>query len=446
MSDFVDFYPYFLNQLLQTANSIPIQSQWLIVIEKLPALGMHTSLDEKVEGDWDLYNSMAINTQAAYHTRKGCLFAQSVNIPGDGLDVAQYGSDQTTYLKGWITNSRSGFEKLMTVFLETDVSFTDFILRPWMIVAGRKSLKKDTLKTTITVYNLTKGRSGMTPRKIITYHGCTPVKIDTEEYNYTGNKVIERQVQWSYNYYEISDGECKSSHVVPITVEDIKIRAPQAFPGTGIFSAFGADTEFGRSFGKLTETSTNILKDGLSLKTISNVKDAVLAGKETIQSGKNAINKTVEPIREAIEDVKVIKNTINTTKTNILGDVNRLENEVSLTKDLFTKDIGGLVTTLNGPVPTADDAIQRSKSIAASTGAIKSYDPNKTDSPTFLQIDKSSPSISKSLGDSPNNVKQQNSPAASTGTDMPGFDVSDVKTISVNQIPVTIIKLTTKGT
>lgn len=198
----IPFYEWFYNVLLTSANSVPIQSLWVAFFANPVDLNraIQAGLYENGYGYYTLAAGAAVNTaQGAV----GAIFANSITIPGDGMNVSKIGPDGSGLIKGNISSGRQDMENLTISFLDTNMSFTDYNLRPWTIYASHKSLKNSSVKTTIIILQLAKAGVGkmLIPRAIWTFHDACPVKISSQEWNYGGDNVVSRQVEFAYNYY-----------------------------------------------------------------------------------------------------------------------------------------------------------------------------------------------------------------------------------------------------
>jgi len=225
--------PAFFDLLGQQDTSIPIQSQWVLVFDHFPT---DVITDVKVleafsssQGalSWDIQNAFSKAIANPLQTTKGCIFAQAVNLPPDGFENARVGEFYGGYVKGLISTTRKEFGTFSASFLETNLSFADAVLRPWSIVVAHKSLiardaamqsvtsagPNKALKTRITVMQLGKAGWGVTPviRKQFNFYDCVPCSIDSEEYSYEGEKVVQRQVEFLYTYYTLQSMNTNAS-------------------------------------------------------------------------------------------------------------------------------------------------------------------------------------------------------------------------------------------
>jgi len=198
----IPYYEWFYNIILSSANSVPVQSLWVAFFTNPIDLNraVQAGLYENGFGYLTVAPGAAINSAQGI---SGALFANSVTIPGDGMNVSKLGPEGSGAIKGNISSGRMDMENLTISFLDTNMSFTDYNLRPWTVYASHRSLKEPTIKTTITVMQLAKTGPGsaLLPRAIWTFHDACPVNISSEEWNYGGDNVVSRQVEFAYNYY-----------------------------------------------------------------------------------------------------------------------------------------------------------------------------------------------------------------------------------------------------
>lgn len=213
------FYEWFYNVLLTSMHSIPIQSFWLVNIGEIPRL--YTEIDdyekwgELNQSTYDQLRNLGLNAM---------IFARAVTIPGDGFGASKLGLDNTGVIKGNVgSGGRKELENLKISFLETNFSFTDTILRPWVLYNNHKSLKQ-ARKTTITITQFAKAGTDKTliPRGTWTYINACPINIQSQEYSYEGDKVIDRDCEWVYDYYKYKTGEAIDSAVRNLVGEMIE--------------------------------------------------------------------------------------------------------------------------------------------------------------------------------------------------------------------------------
>ena len=202
--------------------SIPLGSNFFIQIASIPTAITNTEnlnyFETGRKNGWNIAdgtnNLISINDR---NTDGACLFANGITPPVEAINVARVGMQAAFddhsggLLDGVVTRSRKQQDSVAISFLETNQSFIDFVIRPWVILTGHVGLiarapgSVDDVKTTITATFFSKYDGQVTPRKIFTFFGCAPVSIDTATaYDYGANAVNTIKTTWAYNYYTLA--------------------------------------------------------------------------------------------------------------------------------------------------------------------------------------------------------------------------------------------------
>lgn len=205
---------YFINLLCQGTLAIPIQTNWAILIDfqECPnLLPMIKEIAKEFEPSQNyIDNSILEVSQNKYQNIIGCVFAQAVRMPGDSIQIERAGGGQG-YASAPITAMRSFPQTLEIGFLETNISFTDFFIKPWLALVGYKGLvarsKQSSIKASFTVIQLAKTERGNKVRKVTKFTGVAPIYVMDEDLKYdTGsNQNIERQCTFTFSESAISE-------------------------------------------------------------------------------------------------------------------------------------------------------------------------------------------------------------------------------------------------
>lgn len=204
-------------QMLQ-ANPPAIPQLWTLelttdVIDQVvsrTAGGTRHSIDKYEHTKW-LYNSnieQIFSNGYAHIDDTFLVIAQAGSVPGDQIKVQRSPILNAGYLGGITGGGRGEPDNVRISFFETVQSFVDFVIRPWMLMAGHKSLKDRRLRHNITIvewYRDPKTQTIIRPKQRTTLVGAVPVSIQVEELNYTSQEVIYRQVDFRYDSYYISE-------------------------------------------------------------------------------------------------------------------------------------------------------------------------------------------------------------------------------------------------
>jgi hypothetical protein len=179
---------YFLLQLESWVTSIPLQSQWIVLIQSFPSC-INTDIIQGLERTGGNYNNYDINqaknllVSHPFQKVNGCLFAQSVTIPDEKMTTKQLSiTNPRGFLPAMLSDGRTASNNLTITFLETNTSFADFVIRPWVIAAehfGFVARENDTVsrkdarnvKSTLYImeYTRTYQHVSMIPRKVWTF-------------------------------------------------------------------------------------------------------------------------------------------------------------------------------------------------------------------------------------------------------------------------------------
>ena len=217
---------YFLLQLESWLTAIPLQSQWIVLIQPFPAC-INTQILQGLErtgGDYKNFNiDQAKNILTSYPFQKvnGCLFAQSVQIPSETMNTTPISvANQRGFLPGILSNGRSQYNSTLTIdFLETNTSFSDFVIRPWVIAAehfGLVAREKDSdrsrdvrnVKSTMYVmeYSRTFQNVSMIPKKVWTFFNCVPTSVESYSLGYDEPTTAPRmKTQWTFTNYAVAN-------------------------------------------------------------------------------------------------------------------------------------------------------------------------------------------------------------------------------------------------
>ena len=144
----------------------------------------------------------------------GCTFAQGVNIPAETLSTTRLSvPNRGGYISGLISGERNDFNPLSIEFRETNTSFLDVIIRPWIILASHEGFiarppdDDRNIKCNIDIYYLGVIRSGVqsAQRKKFTFYNCVPYQMTQQQstYDTDAGTVDAIDTQWAYTHYTV---------------------------------------------------------------------------------------------------------------------------------------------------------------------------------------------------------------------------------------------------
>ncbi len=211
-------YEAFLRNLLASTNSPSLKPLWVCFLDDIPS-SLGATADALDENSTSGKHGFAKGANPAINSAdnwgsidlrggKAALICQECQVPGDKFNVGHQRLDNMGgFLSPATGSNRDDFKPVKIAYLETNYSFTDFVLRPWAISTSYTSLKLAP-RTTITMIKYAKAGPGnpLVPVKFIKFFGCCPIDIDTEPYTYKDQSLTIRQVEWHYDTYTMEFG------------------------------------------------------------------------------------------------------------------------------------------------------------------------------------------------------------------------------------------------
>jgi hypothetical protein len=233
--EFSSQIPHFLDSFLSKfETAIPKGAQWALRFETLDSVVdvILRTLEEREPQKWNITNvAEKITKNPIIQTDKSCLFAQAVEIPGESTVTNPEGLQMNGYLRTSVGGGRVDYTSgIKIAFLETNYSFVDTVIRPWVITTGHLGLiarpPEQQYRCNIYVYKLgvrqgpkinSNGtlQTPGTPPEILqkyTFYNACPVAITGEEYNYSpATGPVIRETTFIYDYYSIDGHDSSSS-------------------------------------------------------------------------------------------------------------------------------------------------------------------------------------------------------------------------------------------
>jgi hypothetical protein len=138
---------YFLLQLQSWLTTIPLQTQWIAVIDSFP-YALNTKILQSLERTdgakkgFDIDQAKTLLTSFPFQKVIGCVFAQGAYVPGESYSIENINlpgqGKGRGFIPGIMAQSRLGYanNQLRLSFLETNTSIVDNIFRPWTMLAS----------------------------------------------------------------------------------------------------------------------------------------------------------------------------------------------------------------------------------------------------------------------------------------------------------------------
>jgi len=236
-------YSFYLDVLSQWPSTVALASQWFVTfnLQSVDALnndpaGRVSLMDSKGYQPWqispDVISKLTSKEyQEVAECMSGCVFARAVSIPGESVSVEHKGLDYAGYQGPATAGSRAKFKAISMNLLETNASFIDFVIRPWLVLVGHYGLvarapgsPKNVKCSHMDIIQFAKG--GVDPasnsengyyrsqapvlRKLVRFFNVVPTNIGDKELNHSQEGMVERSVSFAYDSYSVMDLNTKS--------------------------------------------------------------------------------------------------------------------------------------------------------------------------------------------------------------------------------------------
>lgn len=214
VTDFSGQIPLFFESFLsRPASALPKGAQWVVDFEGLKDVKAAILRTSQLEpGKWNVNDGLNLLVDAQDYNRKGLLFCQAVSVPGESTVVNPEGIQKNHFIMTATGDGRSPYAPggLRMVFLDTNVSFVDNVIRPWVVTTARLGMiartGTDNYRQDISVYKI----GVLTPQQPpfilqkYTFKGCCAIDVSEEEYNYSpASAPVNREATFVYHYYTL---------------------------------------------------------------------------------------------------------------------------------------------------------------------------------------------------------------------------------------------------
>jgi hypothetical protein len=213
----------FLQKVLSNPGfHIPIEANFIIGMQ-----GLNTRIIKNLNTNYNniqFFDKVNIaDTRVLWKviTDDDLFLANGVSIPGETLKTSKvgYSSDNNGLYGGFLSspvfNGRGDTGNLSITFLETNKSFLDYVIRPWIVAAShygyfaKSSGSTQNFKTDITITFLDKTSTGNDAgiRKIFVFHDAVPINLEGADANYGGTAstgIRTSKISWTYSTYEVN--------------------------------------------------------------------------------------------------------------------------------------------------------------------------------------------------------------------------------------------------
>lgn len=220
---------YFLSQMTSWVSTVPMTTQWIVVIERFPT-ALNSSFIQSLERvdagrqGFDITTAVNLLKSFPYQRVIGCLFVHGVSIPSEQYEVGTVSvNNNRGFLPGIIAGNRSSDPPTLVLeFRESNVSFVDSVIRPWTILTSHYGLTvrpgdqysnignqydDKNMKTNMVImqYTRTLQNISMVPRKVWYFYNCAPFNVSEQSLEYSEEKLQVLTTRWTYTNYTVAD-------------------------------------------------------------------------------------------------------------------------------------------------------------------------------------------------------------------------------------------------
>jgi hypothetical protein len=219
-------YSHYLDLLGSWPTGIALASQWFVYFDFSSVNSLLGNLqnalsDREITTDWSLNPNVTKylldgRLQTSVQNYMGCVFCREVNLPSENIIAGHEGLEYGGYQAPAVSTNREKYQPLKLTMLETNASFLDLVIRPWIISVGYNGLiarpsKSDKYVKSNFVDVVMLAKTGtykaMGIRKIYRYYNVAPVGMEGETYSYQEEGLKYTNVSFVYDNYAILDGD-----------------------------------------------------------------------------------------------------------------------------------------------------------------------------------------------------------------------------------------------
>jgi len=212
----------YIKFLSNPATQIPVDSNFFITFNLPGALTAGQDVWNTLENRWGVFSTLK-DLQNELDSQKNktigndvCLFAQGINVPGESVGTQRndpLAGPSGGLLSGVVSTGRAQYSDITVSFLETNKSFIDFVVRPWITLVGhyglisRASGSTQNVRTDISVVFFDKNNndtSNKSIRKIFKFTQCAPVSLGETSYSYGKAEIRIEAVKFVFNNYQLT--------------------------------------------------------------------------------------------------------------------------------------------------------------------------------------------------------------------------------------------------
>jgi hypothetical protein len=142
----------------------------------------------------------------------GCVFAKEVTLPNDSIKASNHGLGHFAGFQApLVSEGRDPYKTIHITFLETNSSFVDFIIRPWVVLSGHYGMiARSTNKIKcdyVDINYIARQGSNIKPliRKTIRFFGVVPISISGSRSSYATDGISTSTAIFAFDSYCVLD-------------------------------------------------------------------------------------------------------------------------------------------------------------------------------------------------------------------------------------------------
>jgi hypothetical protein len=227
-------FSYYLDLLGSWPTGLALASQWLIYFDFSNVNGLFNNLQsnlrkQEIGAEWSFNSDVTKylldgKMQSSVDNMMGCVFAREVQLPGESVSAGNEGLDYGGFQAPATANNRTKYEPFGVTMLETNASFLDLIIRPWVISVGYNGLiarnpnSEKNVKCNfadVVMYAKAGAYNPMQIRKVYRFYNLAPISLPGESYSYMEEGLKYGAVKFVYDRYAILDANTGNMLALP---------------------------------------------------------------------------------------------------------------------------------------------------------------------------------------------------------------------------------------
>lgn len=218
----------FIEFLGSPDTQIPLDSNFLLVFESDPILPLALTSSFPVgleNGYWDVDSVKSALTSIVIKGEnnaplggRGCMFVHAFDVPGEAIASSRPGTlaNNSSFRSGVVSGERTQYNSTVDLgILETNKSFTEFVIRPWIALVSHYGLftrgpqSTQNVKTNMSGILFDRNNKNQV-RKVYKFSGVAPISMSSVNYAFGKNDARIDKVSFVFNNFGIAGSYSKN--------------------------------------------------------------------------------------------------------------------------------------------------------------------------------------------------------------------------------------------